>query len=150
LTTLFIDTSAPAKRYVNEIGTRWMRNQTRRSAGTVILIAASTGVEMYSLLARQRRAGSIAAKTAARLRRAFLEHIQSQYLVFPLDPPVLTRARALVTKHPLRTLDAIQLACALEAIKELGDPLTLISGDNNLLSAAAAEGIPTDNPYAHP
>jgi predicted nucleic acid-binding protein len=79
-----------------------------------------------------------------------MQHVKSEYLALPLDDPVLVRARDLVTRYPVRTLDAIQLASALEASITLGESMTFISGDNTLLSTAAVLGFTTDNPYAHP
>jgi hypothetical protein len=47
-------------------------------------------------------------------------------------------------------LDAIQLACAIQAQKLLMVKMTFVSADNNLLSAALSEGFATDNPNLHP
>jgi predicted nucleic acid-binding protein len=47
-----------------------------------------------------------------------------------LDEPVLASARNLASKHALRALDAIQLACALRAVALLSEPMTFVSGDN--------------------
>jgi hypothetical protein len=50
--------------------------------------------------------------------------------------------------------DAVHLACALalnDPLIESGlPPLTFISADNDLLAAAVAEGLPTDNPNNYP
>lgn len=150
MTALFIDTSALAKRYVIETGTKWMRSQTRPSAGNNVIIAGSTPIELFSLLARRQREGSIKANAAGRLRRIVLRHVKDEYLTIPLDEALLARARGLVIKHPLRALDALQLACALEASLILNVTMTFIGADNNLLAIAAVEGFSTDNPYAHP
>lgn len=56
----------------------------------------------------------------------------------------------LLDQHILRALDAIQLACAVYARDLLDEPMTVLSADNNLLLAAAAEGFGTDNPNNHP
>lgn len=53
----------------------------------------------------------------------------------------------------LRGYDAVQLAAALEvnaASLSLGMPtVTLVSADTELNAAAAAEGLPIENPNAH-
>ena len=67
-----------------------------------------------------------------------------------LDRSIIRQARALVVRYKLRTLDAIQLACAMDAMTNLGETLTFVSGDNDLLTAAVAEGFIFDNPYMHP
>jgi len=70
--------------------------------------------------------------------------------VIELDNRVLAMARRLLIRHPLRTLNAIHLAGALEAKRLLSIQPTFISADTRLLTAAAAEGLPTDDPNAHP
>ncbi len=77
-------------------------------------------------------------------------HLEREYLAVPLDASVLVTARQLVGKYPLRTLDAIQLACALRAVTLLSEPMTFVCADARLLSAAGGEGFATDNPLAHP
>ncbi|MGH2353094.1 MAG: hypothetical protein ACRDI2_15150 [Chloroflexota bacterium] len=79
----------------------------------------------------------------------FLVHLATEYLVAPVNAALLIQARALVKKHPLRALDAIQLACAAGTALALGESLTSVSGDRNLLTAAAAEGFIVDDPNAH-
>ncbi len=76
--------------------------------------------------------------------------MQREYISVALDSSVLVQARILVSRYPLRTLDAIQLACAQSAAITLRETVTFVSGDNRLLAAAAAEGFATDNPYLHP
>lgn len=61
-------------------------------------------------------------------------------------------AADLTQKHPLKAYDAVQLAVALrhsQALAVYNLPLTFVSGDNTLLNAAQAEGLPTDNPFDH-
>lgn len=150
MSLLFIDTSALAKRYLVETGTPWVGHLTHPSAGNVIIISDVTVIEMFSLLARRVREGTLPQANATLLLNAFLLHVENEYLSVPVDNYVQAQARALVGSHPLRTLDAIQLASAQRANGILGEPMTFVSGDRALLSAAAAEGLPTDDPAAHP
>lgn len=106
-------------------------------------------VEFISLIARREREGSVSAIDFKKLREDFLIHAARQYRVIALSPSVINQARQLVAKHPLRALDAIQLACALAAAKSIRLPLIFVSADQKLLNAAAAEGFSTDNPNAH-
>jgi predicted nucleic acid-binding protein len=61
---------------------------------------------------------------------------------------------SLATKHALRGYDAVQLAAALEAnderIANELTPLTLVSADDELNTAAQAEGLTVENPNAYP
>ena len=150
MAALFSDTSAIVKRYVSEIGSGWMTAQTSPTVGNVIIISRLTTVEVCSTLARLQRANQISTTDGAHLKADFLVHADKEYLTVPIDDAVFVRARDLVSKHPLRTLDAIQLACALEAASGLGEPLTFLSADIMLLAAAMAEGFTTDNPQSHP
>ncbi len=150
MAALYADTSAIVKRYVSEIGSGWMTAQAFSTVGNVVIISRLTTVEVCSTLARLQRANQIANTDGARLKADFLVHADKEYLTVPLDDAVLVRARDLVSKHPLRTLDAIQLACALEAASGLGESLTFLSADVVLLAAATAEGFTTGNPQSHP
>jgi predicted nucleic acid-binding protein len=105
---------------------------------------------MFSLVARRQREGYISPSDADALRNDFLVHFEKQYLVVNLESPIFLQARSLVTNHKLRTLDAIQLASAIHAERLLGERLTFLSGDNDLLTAASGEGYIVDNPNAHP
>jgi len=147
LSTFFVDTSAFAKRYLPEIGSAWMRNI---AANNLIIIAEFSTVEMFSLVSRRHRERTITNKMKVEIQRVFLRHVETEYLVILSDAPVYTLARDLVNRYTLRTLDAIQLASALQATTKLNVPVDFISADNNLLAAAVAEGFVTDNPNTHP
>jgi predicted nucleic acid-binding protein len=150
LSTYFVDTSSLAKRYIRETGSAWVVSWAVPSAGQIIILAHLTSVEMFSLLARRQREGTLSATTVGALQIQFLLHAEKDYLIYPQDDAVVARARSLVAKYPLRALDAIQLASAGEAAITLSEPMTFVSADNNLLTAAAGEGFITDNPLAHP
>jgi predicted nucleic acid-binding protein len=139
MTTYFMDTSALGKRYMAEIGSGWTTTQAQPTSGNLVLISDLTTVEVCSALARKQRLKQLSASDGALLRGEFLTHVDEEYLAIPVDGPVLARARDLVARYPLRTLDAVQLASALEATAILGEPLTFVSADDDLLSAVAAE-----------
>ena len=56
-----MDTSALAKRYLNETGTKWVRGWTRPSATNEIIISDLALVEMFSVFARHERVGLLSA-----------------------------------------------------------------------------------------
>jgi predicted nucleic acid-binding protein len=74
--------------------------------------------------------------------RRFLQE-WSSYVRVNLDETVLSRSKTLLEQYPLRTLDAIHLASALELQDHLEEPSVLISADIQLLKAAAAERLDT-------
>lgn len=146
------DTSALAKRYLTEAGSAWVRSWIEPSAGNVIIISDIAIVEFQSVLARHRNDGLITPAQELTLYTALLADRDNEYLSVPLEVSVLKRAGNLVSRYVplLRIPDALQLASALEAEVSLGEKLTFISGDKKLLSFAVAEGLTTDDPYAHP
>lgn len=150
MTTYYVDTSALAKRYIIETGTNWIRGLLTPSSGHVIVDSDFTPIEIFSLLSRILREKKMSLPDITNLRQSFLAHHQVDYLSVPIEQSTLVQARNLVTKYPLRPPDAIQLACALDAAKTLGVPITFLCADNDLLSAAVAEGFSVDNPNLHP
>ncbi|HEX2621801.1 MAG TPA: type II toxin-antitoxin system VapC family toxin [Phototrophicaceae bacterium] len=115
MSTVFVDTSALAKRYLIEIGSDWIQRQVRKTTGNTVIIPELTMIEISSLLARHRREQAITVTTESRLRRTFARHLGTQYTVINFDNQVQRIAKRLTIKHPIRTLDAIQLASALQA-----------------------------------
>lgn len=146
MTYYFADTSALAKRYLQEPGSEWILQEIDQTSQKVVVIAELTTIEMQSLLSRRVREGTLSFENKELLRGDFLLHVRSQYLVIALDSAVLDIASRLINTHPLRTLDAIQLASALHAKMILGEPMVFLCADHHLLSAATAEGMHTENP----
>jgi hypothetical protein len=62
---------------------------------------------------------------------------------------LLRQAALLADTHALRGYDAVQLAAALDVRLQV-PMLTLVSADDELNAAATAEGLPVENPNAHP
>jgi hypothetical protein len=153
MTTYYLDTSALSKRYVQEIGTAWVRALTAPEANHVLLTARITTVELYSALARRRREGTVPAEMCDVAARAFTSHSISDYEFVELDASVIDLARDLLWRHPLRAYDAVQLASALIANRalEASDllPLIFVSADTRLNTAAEDEELAVDNPNLH-
>lgn len=109
----FADTSAFAKRYIPEIGSAWVQGWIDPKAGNLIVISALGTVEFISLLARRNREGTVSVDHFNKLKSDFLFHAVRQYRVMAMTPRLLAEARELINRHPLRALDAIQLASAM-------------------------------------
>ncbi len=150
MSSFFVDTSALAKRYLAEVGSMWTLSWIEPAAGNVTFVSELAVVEMRSLLERRVREKALALAGAAVLKADFLLHYSKQYLPVLLDTNIIQAAGRLTDTHPLRALDAIQIASALHAVNLLGEPMTFVSADKNLLTAASAEGFTTDNPLMHP
>ncbi len=145
----FLDTSAVVKRYVSETGTGWVQTLTTPTAGNVLCIARIMRPETVAAITRRERGGHITPANAATALRDFDHDFAQQYLTISMSDALIDHAAVLARTHGLRGYDAVQLAAALEVWAQI--PTTvLISGDGGLNAAAIAEGMPVDDPNAHP
>jgi predicted nucleic acid-binding protein len=55
MTLYYADTSALVKRYVDEVGSTWMREQADPQTGHSLMTSRMTEVETFSVLNRRRR-----------------------------------------------------------------------------------------------
>jgi predicted nucleic acid-binding protein len=131
-----------------------VRALTASEAGNALLTARITMAEMYSVLARRKREGTAPAEACAVAAQAFTAHSTTEYKFIELDISIISRARDLLDRYPLRAYDSVQLASALAANQALVDrelpPLVFVSADDRLLTVATAEGLATENPDLHP
>jgi uncharacterized protein len=150
----FCDSSAIVKRYVNETGSNFVEDLADVKNGNVILLARITQVEIAAAIARRLKGGSIATADAQKALVAFQHDLTNSYFTVEITPLLSSRAMSLATKHGLRGYDAVQLAAALEAnderIADQLSPLTLVSADDELNTAAQAEGLTIENPNDYP
>ena len=156
MTTYFLDSSALVKRHVAEPGHAWIVQITDPTAGNVIVISAVALVEVTASFARmsRERPRRLSRPNRDRLSAYFALLAQSEYESVQMTHALLVRADGLCRTHPLRAYDAIQLACALtrrddDIARGLPAPL-FVCADTHLLDAAAAEGLPTENPNLFP
>lgn len=154
MSTLYFDSSALAKRYLTEAGTKWVTSLLDPSIGHSIIVATITRVETAAAIAARQRAGGITLAERNDLVDLLLRHFDSQYQIVPLEPSIISHAVELTQAHRLRGYDAVQLAVALDAQATLlaaGLPaLTLVSADDDLNAAAQLEGLAAENPNAYP
>lgn len=150
----FFDSSAIVKRYVREVGSAWVLGITDPAASHHLYVARIAGVEVVSALTRQGRSGHLSAAALATAMAQFRHDFAQQYHAVDITPTLITRAMGLAETHALRGYDAVQCAAALVVHtyrQALGMPaLTLVSADDALNTAAAAEGLLVDDPNAHP
>lgn len=147
---LFLDTSALVKRYhLDEAGSALV-NSWFEHANMHCVTSRLTVVELQSFVMRQLRGGQFTQQQAKAIHQSFLEDIYHG------------RVRAMAAKgqhfrvagrllqehgatHPLRSLDAIQLAFAIE-LRDHRDATTFVSADTHQLHVAQKEGFETLNP----
>jgi predicted nucleic acid-binding protein len=151
---VFVDTSALVKRYVLEAGTGWMRSFADPASANVLYVLNVSLVELTSAVTRRARAGDISAVDAALIVAQAGQHFGQGYAVVRLNDRDLALAAAVAGAHSLRAYDAIQLGAALELNASrlfVGlPPLVFISADQELKTAASAEGLAVENPNQFP
>jgi predicted nucleic acid-binding protein len=151
--TSYFDSSALVKRYLAEIGTPWVQTWCDDAAQTVA-VAEIGLVEIAAAFAGKLRGNHITPAQYHSARADLERDARDEYVLVTVNRAVVDEAIDLTARRHLRGYDAVHLACALHLNRALLahhlPPLVLISADDDLLKAAAAEDIPTDNPNQHP
>lgn len=150
----FCDSSALVKRYVQETGSAWFRRLVAPRPGNVSYVSHIAAAEVIAALARRARGGALTTAGASAAIARFRRDLMAEYWLIEVGATVITRAMDFAQTYALRGYDAVQLASAAEANGRriaAGLPvLVLISADTELLTAASAEGLATEDPNSHP
>jgi hypothetical protein len=164
LPSYFLDSSALVKRYHQERGTAWVQSLTEPRSHPAIYISQLAHVEVIAALRRVGRAQRLHPSSVDALINHFMRHISASshtrstpaYLLVPLSPATLALAANLCSRYwdiapaPLRSLDAIQLACALATTASISDELVFVTADTRLGTVAGNEGMRVVNPLFPP
>ncbi|MDH5640040.1 MAG: type II toxin-antitoxin system VapC family toxin [Nitrospira sp.] len=134
------DTSALVKQFIREIGTD--EALALRSDAPPHATATIAYTEAFSAFRRRVRESALKEPHYHEVVRRFLQEWPA-YVRINLDESILERSRTLLERYPLRTLDSIHLASAIELQDQLNEPSVVISADVQLLRAAMAEGLKT-------
>ncbi|MBI4603129.1 MAG: type II toxin-antitoxin system VapC family toxin [Planctomycetes bacterium] len=151
---LFFDSSAVIKRYLRERGSGWVLSLVPPRAANTVVLARIAGVEVVSAIRRQERGGNVSPADAAAAIRQFEHDFANEYRIIEITVGLVSRAMSLADRYALRGYDAVQLAAAIEVLgvcrsTGIAGP-TLVSADQALNAAAAAEGLLVEDPNAHP
>jgi uncharacterized protein len=137
----YVDTSALAKRYINEAASEQV--EAFLAEQSLLIVTSLTRAEMRSLIARRRRQNELAAVLEAQVFASFLDDIRQGYLVeHQLAAAMLDGAVNLIEQLPtvpLRTLDAVHLAAA----QQLGAE-RIATADATMRDAAVELGLALD------
>ena len=137
----FLETTAFAKLFVQEQGTKELIELLAAVEDNHKLIASSAPLEIHSAIRRRERAGTIPAEIATHILDS-LGVEASRAVQQPLNPAVLEAARQLVDRTSLRWTDALQLGAALTARSMYQSmPIIFVSALPQMLEAAEAEGF---------
>ena len=108
---------------------------------------------MIAALFRKVRTQEITQVDAVRAAANFKTDFRTQYQIAEVTTSLTDRAMQLAEKHGLRGYDAVHLATAVELQTVRTEmelpPLYFISADNDLNTAAQAEGLVTGDPNTH-
>ena len=146
----FLDTSACAKLYHKELGSDYMERILLQS-GSLAIISHLSIVELESVLSIKVPTGEINEQQVEVARRCLRADLRQRRLLVgpPVHPRHFHAARVLLVKYGategLRTLDALQLAIALD-LKDTGHIATLVAADQRLCRVATLAGCPAANP----
>lgn len=151
----FLDSSALVKRYLPEQGAAKIQGLTDPALQNTLIIAQITRVEVAAALAARHRAPKgISQIVRDQALMALLFHCQWEYQMVPLDDQTLSRAVQLTQEYRLRGYDAVQLATAVvanSALTAVGlPPITFVTADADLITAAHQMGLAAENPQNYP
>ena len=148
----YLDSSALVKHYVSETGSAWVRELCHDPISAVFISELAL-VEVGSAFARRCRRGEITDEDRRNYLDVFVYDCAENYHLIPAERATVERGLDLTQRHFFRGYDALQLACALAASDVLSvadlPALIFVSADEDLLAAAAAEGMMVENPNRH-
>ena len=148
MASVYLDTSALLKLYVEEDGTERVVRAVEEAADGRAVILDLAPLEARSALRRRQREGDIAGADADRVLRQIEDDAAALFLVQPSSSAVIEEAARLIDRRPLRAYDALQLAGCLVVCHAMPGPVTFVSADARLCEAAAHEGLEASNPLA--
>ena len=132
---LFLDSSALAKRYLEEPGSEAVEELLAEASALAISVICVP--EVISALCRRRRESSITAEQYAVAKRALLDDVRDAYVI-AINSEVLGSAVEALETNVLRAMDALHVGSALGWGAEL-----FVSSDDRQLEAAGNLGLET-------
>ena len=134
---VFLDSSAFAKRYVNEHGSDRVSTLCQRAESLVVSVICLP--ELVSALCRLVRERRLAKADFRKLKAAAISDL-ADVDICQVTPDVVVSAISLLESNPLRAMDALHLACALAVGTDL-----FVSADRQQLAAARKAGLKVAN-----
>lgn len=132
----YLDTSSLVKLYIEEEGSRLVRELVERVE--VVATSVVAYVEARAALARQQREGGLTAAGYERAKADF-ERDWPRYLTVEVSEPVYRSAGDLAETHHLRGCDSLHLASYLSLYREGAQKIRFSAFDEALNRAARRE-----------
>ena len=133
---LVVDSSAFAKRYVQEDGSEDIDLFLQRASDLALCIILVP--EIISGLNRRLREGFLSKRDYRKVKTQLLEDVHDA-TVIQLTPSVISHSVKLLENNVLRAMDAFHVACALEWQADL-----FVTSDKKQLIAAKNAGLLTE------
>lgn len=154
MSVYFFDSSAIMKRYYYEVGANWVRAVCESRIRPDVYLSQLAEVEVVASLRRAgRRNHDHIALIDSSVNMYVRQVERGIYSIVRVDDVVTRVAQDLcnhfwdVQPHPLRSLDAVQIASAqLVAAARPGDDLLFVSADRRQLAVARELGFSIVNP----
>jgi predicted nucleic acid-binding protein len=131
----FFDSSAFAKRYVEEPGSQGVDSLCQEA--TEVALSVLCVPEVISALNRRVREGLLTDREYTEVKQYLSQDIRDAVII-NLVSQVVSTCTKILEASPIRAADALQIACALEWETEL-----FISADKRQISAARKAGLHT-------
>ena len=129
----FFDSSAFAKRYMEEIGSQLVDDICLNAK--IISLSVICAPEIISALNRRVREKSLAPQDYFTIKQHLSDDVRDAVIV-NLLPEVIVTSTKLLETSPLRAMDALHVACALVWNAEL-----FVSSDKRQITAAKKAGL---------
>ncbi len=131
----FLDSSAFAKRFVDDVGSDKVEGTCAQASELGLSVLCVP--EIISALNRRRRERLLTATQYAEAKKQLLDEVRDADII-NLAVPVVGSAIGVLEASPVRAMDALHIACALEWGAQL-----FVSSDKKQLLSARRAGMKT-------
>ena len=131
----YLDSSAFAKRFVEETGSDKVENVCTQASELGLSVICVP--EIVSALNRRRRERGITKHQYAEAKRCLIDDIRDAHII-NLTVPVISSSITILETSPIRAMDALHIACALEWGAQI-----FVSSDKKQLAVAKRAGMTT-------
>ncbi|MFZ5565048.1 MAG: type II toxin-antitoxin system VapC family toxin [Thermodesulfobacteriota bacterium] len=129
----FLDSSAFAKRFVEEEGSQQVEDICREAS--MLGLSVLCIPEIISALNRRLREKSLTLQDYSLAKQRLAEDVQDIEMI-NITPAIIAQSTLLLEASPLRAMDALHIACALEWQADL-----FVSSDRQQVAAAKRTGL---------
>lgn len=132
---LFLDSSAFAKRFIDEPGSQQVEDLC--SQATELCLSVICIPEIISALNRRLREKNLTRQEYTQAKQRLSQDVRD-VVIINLTPEVIHTSIVVLETNPVRTMDALHIACAIE-----GHADWFASSDHQQITAARSSGLRT-------